>query len=98
MGEIRFARSWKVILEINTMTGEGMHVVTLTAEREMISRILIAVFAYCSTLLSTVLTLMLQTETISTRAQKTKLRSVASSNYAEIEQLKAPCTRYYTGP
>lgn len=75
MGELRLALSLKVlILELNTITDEGMQLVTLTAGREMISRILIAVFAYCSTLLCTGLTPMLETETISTHAQKIQLQ------------------------
>lgn len=98
-GDLRLALSWKVVvLKINTITGEGIHVVWLMPDDEMMSRILIPFFAYRSTSLPPILTPILQTEAISTRAQKIKLRSAAFSNHVEIEQLKAACTRYYKGP
>lgn len=75
-----------------------MHAVRLAPGRKMMSRMFIGVFAYGSTVQPPFLTPMSQTETISTRAQKIKPRSFATSTHVETGQLNAALTRYYTGP
>lgn len=88
-----------IVLEINTVTGEGMQVVGLIPDKEMMCRMLIAFF-FCiyKHVAAPILTILLQTEAIFIPAQKIKLHRIASSNNVEIEQLKTARTSYYTDP